>query len=142
MNTNEKILKILLIMGGIYFLLVSIAHLIGLKMPGLFIYYNVPSYEYQDKIISFLAFGWSMFFFITSTDIIKYQSIVKILIIIGLIAVLGLSFINLTADFNLLYNEIDTTIFWIQTGILSIYLFSIFWFSVRLKVDKPLKNED
>ncbi len=139
MNTNEKILKILLIMGGIYFLLVSIAHLIGLKMPGLFIYYNVPSYEYQDKIISFLAFGWSMFFFITSTDVIKYQSIVKILIISGLIAVLGLSFINLTTDFNLLYGEIDTTIFWIQTGILTIYLFSIILFYKKLKDDTPVE---
>ena len=139
MNTNEKILKILLIMGGIYFLLVSIAHLIGLKMPGLFTYYNVPSYEYQDKIISFLAFGWSMFFFITSTDVIKYQSIVKILIISGLIAVLGLSFINLTTDFNLLYGEIDTTIFWIQTGILTIYLFSIILFYKKLKDDTPVE---
>ena len=139
MNTNEKILKILLIMGGIYFLLVSVVHLVGWKIPGLFIYYNVPSYEYQDKIISFLAFGWSIFFFITSTDVIKYQSIVKILIISGLIAVLGLSFINLTTDFNLLHGEIDTTIFWIQTGILAIYLFSIILFYKKLKDVTPVE---
>ena len=34
------------------------------KIPGLFVYFNVNSFEYQNKIISLLAFGWAAFFFL------------------------------------------------------------------------------
>ena len=32
------------------------------KIPMLFVFYNIPSERYQDLIISFLSFGWSMLF--------------------------------------------------------------------------------
>lgn len=47
--------KGLLLAGAAYFLLVSLAHMTGFKLPGLFIYYSLPSYEYQDRIIGFLT---------------------------------------------------------------------------------------
>lgn len=46
-----------------YFSLMSLAHWTGHKAPGLFVYWNVPSYEYQDKIIAFCAATYAVFFF-------------------------------------------------------------------------------
>lgn len=47
--------KGLLLAGAAYFLAVSSAHMTGFKLPGLFIYYSLPSYGYQDRIIGFLT---------------------------------------------------------------------------------------
>jgi len=124
---SKNLLKYVLQLGGVYFFLVAIAHLSGWKIPGLFVYYNVPSYNYQDKIISFLAFGWSMFFWQSSFDVVKNKSAIKTIIIIGIIALLGLSYINLSITNEISSQIIDTSVFWIETGILTIYLVSIVW---------------
>jgi hypothetical protein len=52
MNKSTAILKWLLLAGAVYFLAIAIVHM-------LFVYYDLPSYGYQDRIISFLSFGWS-----------------------------------------------------------------------------------
>ncbi len=52
----------------IYFLAVALAHQLGLKLPLLFIFYDVASERYQDLIISFLSFGWAMLFLIGFLD--------------------------------------------------------------------------
>jgi len=61
MNDSQNILKWSLLGGSVYFFLVSVVHRVGVKVPLLFVYFNAPSFAYQDRIISFLAFGWSMF---------------------------------------------------------------------------------
>lgn len=70
---NKKILQYSLLAGAAYFLCIAIVHVAGIKVLGLFIYYNVNSYQYQDNIISFLVFGWAAFFYAGSghTEIVK-----------------------------------------------------------------------
>ena len=116
------ILKWSLFSGGIYFLLISIAHLISLKIPGLYIYFSVPSYDYQDKIISFMSFGWGIFFLQAAHEPIKSLKLVRAILIAGTGAITGLIIINVSSEFSVLIPDTSVTIFWIETGFLSVYL--------------------
>lgn len=51
-----NLLSLALFAGVAYFVAMSVAHFVGFKIPVLFIFYDVPSNAYQDKIISFCAF--------------------------------------------------------------------------------------
>ena len=138
MKPEIKILKWSLFAGGIYFILISIVHLIGIKIPGLYIYFNVPSYAYQDKITSFLTFGWAVFFIQASHDPKKNIHLVRSILIAGLAAILVLSYINLSTNFNDLSPNINITVYWIQVGVLTIYLF---WLGVYYrKVKSTIKS--
>ncbi len=44
MHRNRQILKWSLLAGSFYFFGVSAAHMLGFKVPGLFVYFNVPSH--------------------------------------------------------------------------------------------------
>ena len=122
MKRYINILKGLLFAGSLYFFLVSIAHLIGLKVPILFIYYNVPSYVYQDRIISFLAFGWSIFIFTAFLNPIKNRLLIRAILIAGAGAIIGLEIINTYTDFESIANEINGNIFKLETLGLATYL--------------------
>jgi hypothetical protein len=99
MNKSTAILKWLLLAGAAYFLAIAIAHMFRVKIPLLFVYYNLPSYGYQDRIISFLSFGWSVFLFTASTNPMKNRAAVKAVLIAGLASIFGLTVINSTSDF-------------------------------------------
>jgi hypothetical protein len=117
-----KTLKWLLFAGSIYFLFVAIFHMIGIKVPIFFIYYNVPSYMYQDRIISFLAFGWSIFLFTAFLNPIKNKMLIQAILIAGAGAIIGLEIINTYTDFESLSNDINPTIFRLETLGLAVYL--------------------
>lgn len=110
-------------MGAFYFALIAVVHLFGLKIPGFYIYYNVASYQYQDNIISFLVFGWAIFYFTAANNF----DIVKPLLIASLFALLGLININFSVDFSAIDKSISTFPFWIQTGLLGIYIAFLFF---------------
>ena len=122
------ILKWSLFSGGIYFLLISVAHLISLKIPGLYIYFSVPSYDYQDKIISFMSFGWGIFFLQAAHEPIKSLKLVRAILIAGTGAIVGLIIINLSREFSVLIPETSVTIFWIETGLLALYLIWLIYY--------------
>ncbi len=103
-----------------YFALVAAAHMSGMKIPLLFVYYNVESHAYQDKIISFLMFGWAAFFFTTALDPLRYLAFVRASLVAGIGAVAALSFINLSTDFNSISTDATSGPFWIETGILGL----------------------
>ncbi len=67
-TASKNIYRLLLLLCMIYFLAVALAHQLGLKLPLLFIFYDVASERYQDLIISFLSFGWAMLFLIGFLD--------------------------------------------------------------------------
>jgi len=116
------ILKWSLAAGALYFLLVAIAHRTGIKVPGLFIYFNVPSFTYQNLIISFLAFGWACFFVLGA--LLAGRGIVLPIglhLIAGVVAVAALARINLTGELIALAAG-TTRAYWIQTGVLGVYL--------------------
>ncbi len=122
MNKNIQILRWLLFAGGVYFFLVATFHMIGIKIPPLFIYYNVPSYTYQDKIISFMAFGWSVFLFTAFLNPIKNKMLIQAILVAGVGAIIGLEIINTYTDFESISNPINSTIFRLETLGLTAYL--------------------
>ena len=122
MNKNLQILRWSLFTGSIYFLLVAVFHMTGIKIPPFFIYFNVPSYAYQDRIISFLAFGWSVFLFTSFLNPIKNKMLIQAILIAGAVAVIGLEIINTYTDFQTFSSEINPIIFRLETLGLAIYL--------------------
>ncbi len=128
---GKKILKLSLLLGGIYFLLIAIAHAIGLKIPGLFIYFNVSSHGYQDKIISALSFGWAIFFFTASSTLSR--KLIKSILLAGAVALSLLIFINYTTPFKSISEQINPNIFHLETALLGIYwLWVLIWYN-RIK---------
>lgn len=128
MNKNVTTLKWLLLTGATYFLAISIVHMLRIKVPLLFIYYNVPSYGYQDRIISFLSFGWSVFLFTASRDPLKNRGTVKAILIAGLGAIFGLTVINNVTDFRALSPDIDPSAFQMETLVLSAYVAALIFY--------------
>ena len=120
------ILKWSLIGGGIYFILIGVVHILGLKLPGLYIYYNLPSYDFQDKIVSFLAFGWGVFFIHTGRHLPAGIGTVKALLLAGLVAIAGLSYINISTDFSGLSKNATVLFYWIELLFLILYLILLF----------------
>jgi hypothetical protein len=134
MNRSQRILQLSLFAGVIYFLLVSVAHMLGVKVPFLFIYYNIPSYVYQDRIISFLSFGWAMFLFSGAMNVKKNMvEIVKYVLFAGVGAVIGLCIINLSTNFNDSSANMNVFTFWLETILLSAYLvwLTVFYWKAR-----------
>lgn len=105
--------------------------MLGVKVPLLFVYFNVPSYAYQDRIISFLAFGWSAFLFTASRDPVKNVALVKAILLAGVGAIVSLSIINTTTDFKALSPEINVTVFWMETAVLLLYVSWLIFFYFR-----------
>ncbi len=118
-SISERLLKLTLWLLTFYFLLVSLAHITSTKLPLLFVYYNVPSEAYQDNIISFLSFGWAVFFATVARDPIRQLNFVRAIVIAATGAIAGLSYNNATVDFSSYSNDIAIWPFWVQTGILA-----------------------
>ncbi len=122
MGKNTTILKWLLLAGAVYFLAIAIVHMLRIKIPFLFVYYDLPSYGYQDRIISFLSFGWSAFLFTASIDPAKNRDAVKAILFAGLAAVFGLNVINSVTNFRALSPDIHPSVFRKETLVLSVYV--------------------
>lgn len=137
MGRNTTILKWLLLGGAVYFLAISAAHMFRIKVPLLFMYFNVPSYEYQDHIISFLTFGWSSFLFAASRDPKKNSDTVKAILIAGSGAVTGLHAINIMTDFRALAPNVRPTMFHAEAGILTVYVAALFYFYFLARHEEP-----
>ncbi|NET55958.1 MAG: hypothetical protein F6K47_07250 [Symploca sp. SIO2E6] len=77
----KQLSKILFLMNGIYFVCMAVAHFFSLKYPILFIYYNVPFYAYQDKIISFAVVAYVALFFEASRKIELRSTAIKLFVL-------------------------------------------------------------
>lgn len=123
MRRKIKILKWSLFAGAVYFWAVAFAHMFGLKIPLLFVYFNLPSYSYQDRIISFLAFGWAMFLYSGFAGVRKnIVWPVKYILFSGAGAIIGLCVINTSTDFSNLCEHVHPFLFWVETLFLLGYL--------------------
>ncbi len=127
MTKSTATLKWLLLAGAVYFLAIAVAHMLRIKLPFLFVYYDLPSYGYQDRIISFLSFGWSVFLFTASLDPVKNRDAVRAILIAGLGAVSGLHVINNVTDFHKLFPETDPAAFQKETFVLTAYVASLIY---------------
>ncbi|TCD48119.1 hypothetical protein [Chlorobium sp. N1] len=108
-----------LLVGAAYFLLVSLAHAAGLKVPGLFVYFSVPSLAYQDRIISLLAFGWASF--LLATAVRPSPSHLLATLVSGLAAIGMLLRIDLTTPFASIDRSIEPRWFLAETLMLALY---------------------
>ncbi len=137
MNKHAVALRWLLLAGAVYFLGVAGAHMLRIKVPVLFVYYSVPSYGYQDRIISFLSFGWSLFLFTASRDPIKHRELVKAVLIAGVAALFGLHVINATTDFRALSPDANPTMFRVESRGLSVYVVALIIFYFLATKESP-----
>ena len=137
MSRDGKILRWSLLAGAIYFGCIALAHITSLKIPGLFIYFNVPSHLYQDHIIAFLAFGWATFFYVASDDPVDHPLPVKAILLSSAVAIGGLSGINAFSDFGSFSPSIKVQPFWLQTLLLLGYLIWLLVFYQRSRPCKP-----
>lgn len=119
-NLAVRLLKWSLMALALYFALVALAHMSGVKFPLLFVYFNVPSNAYQDKIIAFMTFGWAMFFFTTARNPLRHMQFVRASVFAGICAVAALAYINLSTDFAALSKDIATWPFWLETLLLAL----------------------
>ena len=133
MDDLQAVLKWSLLAIAGYFLAVAGAHFFEIKVPLLYVYYELPSTLYQDKIISFMAFGWSMFF-VAGYSSVKRNSLrsVRYMVLAGINAVIGLSSINLLTDFKE-YPEAHRWIYWGEVIILAV---AVVWIAVLYKLVK------
>jgi hypothetical protein len=137
MNKSIDVLRWLLLAGALYFLGVSAAHMAGAKVPLLYVYYSVPSYGYQDWIISFFSFGWSVFLFTAARDPMNNRDLVKAVLIAGVAAVFGLHVINSVTDFQALAPGVGTTVFQAETIGLTVYVGALIYVYYLSKKDMP-----
>lgn len=114
-----QILRFLLYAGAVYFLFVALLHSLGIKIPGFYVYYNVPSNAYQDRIISFLALGWSGFFWLAARKM--DQDLIRFILILGLVALIALWVNTMISDFQQLDETIVRSDFYWILGVLFFY---------------------
>ena len=137
MSIDAKILRWSLMAGALYFGCIALAHAVGLKIPGLFIYFNVPSHPYQDHIIAFLAFGWATLFYVASDDPVAHPLPVKAVLLSSAVAIGSLSGINAFSDFGSFSPSISVLPFWVQTLLLLGY---VVWLLVFYLRSRPCKT--
>lgn len=97
----------------------AIAHFFGIKLPILFVYYDVPFFAYQNKIISFAVCAYIGLFYAAS----RHREVAVIAIAVLGITVLGLCAVNVSSDLaSVLSAEQSTLPYWLQTGAIAFYL--------------------
>ncbi len=114
-----KATKLPLLLGAALFLSMSIAHILAFKVPGLFIYFNIPSYEYQDKIISLLTFGWALIFLHAAYN--PSKPLIRIILIMSIVALCVVFYINYSTNFSELSPGINTLWFHSYAILLATY---------------------
>ncbi|MFM9035352.1 MAG: hypothetical protein ACKOQ4_13905 [Mycobacterium sp.] len=111
-------LRIGLWAGVAYFCCMAVAHFYGLKYPLLFVYYDVPFYAYQDKIISFAVVAYVCLFVNAALN----RSAVPFALIALGVTVLGLSAVNVSAALAAVLDGRSTGVYWLQTALIAAYL--------------------
>ena len=129
MKQSDTILKYSFLVGVGYFVCMSIAHFFGIKVPVLFIYYDVPFYEYQDMIISFCVVTYAILFFAAFQN----RALAPHAIFSLLATILGLSSINASNALSTVLNGGSTLAYWIQTGMIGVFLVWLIVFYILSK---------
>jgi hypothetical protein len=111
------LLRLALWAGVAYFCCMAVAHFFGLKYPLLFVYYDVPFYAYQDKIISFAVVAYVCLF---ATAALHRIAVPAALVALG-VTVLGLSAVNASDALGSVLDGRSTLAYWMQTGLIAAY---------------------
>jgi hypothetical protein len=116
-NPPPVLLRLALWAGAAYFCCMAVAHFFGLKYPLLFVYYDVPFYAYQDKIISFAVVAYICVFVNAALD----RSAVPAAIVALGVTVLGLSAVNGSDALETVLDGRSPIAYWMQTGLIALY---------------------
>lgn len=103
--------------GAAYFCCMATAYFFGLKYPLLFVYYDVPFYAYQDKIISFAVVAYICLF---ANAALNRSAVPAALVSLG-VTVLGLSAVNESDALASVLDGRSTMAYWLQTGLIAAY---------------------
>ena len=115
-------LRLALWAGVAYFCCMAAAHFFGLKVPVLFVYWDVPFHAYQDKIISFAVVAYVCLF----ANAAMHSSGVPAAIAALGVTVLGLSAVNLSDALAKVLDGRSTLAYWLQTGLIAVYFALLF----------------
>jgi hypothetical protein len=96
-------------------LAMAAAHLTGTKLPGLFVYFDVPSTAYQDKIIGAVLIPFAALLVAAARD----RGAVPLVLVAIWAVVGGLAHINGSAALAQALNGGGTIWYWAQTGALA-----------------------
>jgi len=113
----DRLLRWSLWMGVAYFCCMAVAHFFGLKVPLLFVYYDVPFHAYQDKIISFAVVAYVCLF---ATAARHPVAVPAALVALG-VTVAGLAAVNLSEALATVLAGRSTFAYWLQTGLIGGY---------------------
>jgi hypothetical protein len=114
-------LRIALWAGVAYFCCMAAAHFFGLKVPLLFVYYDVPFHAYQDKIISFAVVAYVCLF---ATAARHRVAVPAALVALG-VTVLGLGAVNVSDALRAVLDGRSTRAYWLQTGLIAGYFLAL-----------------
>lgn len=109
------------IAGAAYFAAVSLGHALSWKVPGIYVYFSVPSLRYQDAIISFLSIGWSFLFYAASQESAPRRPATGAALASGFAALVGLALINSGPDMLRVPPGRGTEPFWVATALGLVY---------------------
>ncbi|MEO1688653.1 MAG: hypothetical protein AAFU61_12170 [Pseudomonadota bacterium] len=124
------VLRALLVTGAALFAAMAFSHWNQIKVPIMFVYYDVPSEPYQDKIIAFCLAAYSLFF----VGAALHRGAVPFAWAGLVAAVAGLSALNLSADLAAALPEGGTTLwYWVQTGVFAVFALLIGWLWTRAR---------
>ena len=108
----KRITDVFFLVNAVYFVAMAVAHFFGFKYPVLFIYYDVPYYAYQDKIISFSVIAYVLLFI----EAYRNPSVRPTAILLLYITSAGLTLVNLSEALDLALEDGQSkTPYWIQT---------------------------
>jgi len=116
-NPPPVFLRFALWAGVAYFCCMAVAHFFGLKYPLVFVYYDVPFYAYQDKIISFAVVAYICLF----ANAAMHRNAVPAAIVALGVTVLGLSAVNVSDALGSVLDGRSTLAYWMQTGLITAY---------------------
>ena len=116
-NPPPVLLRLALWALAAYFCCMAVAHFFGLKYPLLFVYYDVPFYAYQDKIISFAVVAYICLFVNAALD---RRAVPAALVALG-VTVLGLSAVNGSDALETVLDGRSPIAYWMQTGLIALY---------------------
>ena len=116
---NSTLTKKAFLAGAAYFVCMAVAHFFGIKVPILFVYYDTPFYEYQDKIISFAVCAYVALFYSAA----KHRDVALVAIVVLALTLFGLSAINMSDALASVLTDAQSTVpYWLQTGAIGFYL--------------------
>ena len=122
---NSSVTRYSLLAGAAYFVCMALAHYFSFKVPVLFVYYDVPFYAYQDRIISFAVVAYVCLFYSAAS----HRVVVPAALLTLATTVVGLGALNVSTALGQVLAGRTTGAYWAQTAMIAGYLaWLLFWY--------------